>query len=300
MLELGALLLFGAIALMVLAILWREDNPLEARLSAIRGQTLGYDSRTPAPLRSRVLGPFAAAIGRRLAALLPTRLLVALERQLVLAGEPVTLAGFLVAALLSTAGLTSIGFTVATAAGGLQGTGLMLVLALGAVGAFLPRVWLANRVRVRQKEILKSLPDAFDLITVCVEAGLGLDAAMARVSEKVKGPFGEELTVTLREISLGKLRRDALKEMGERTGVPDLLIFINAVIQAEAMGTSIASVLRVQADSMRVRRRQRAEEQAHKAPVKMVFPLVLCIFPALFIVILGPAGITLYEQFGGR
>ena len=134
------------------------------------------------------------------------------------------------------------------------------------------------------------------LITVCVEAGLGLDTALARVAEKTEGPFGEELTICLKEISLGKLRRDALIEMGERIGVPDLISFINAVMQAESMGTSIATVLRIQAEQMRMRRRQRAEQQAQAAPIKMMFPLVFCIFPTLFIVILGPAALSIYEQ----
>jgi tight adherence protein C len=176
----------------------------------------------------------------------------------------------------------------------------MLMAGCAGMGVFLPRVWLSSRIRNRQKVILKSLPDAFDLITVCVEAGLGLDAALARVAEKVEGPFGEELTISLKEVSLGKLRRDALKELADRTGVPDLISFINAVIQAETMGTSIATVLRVQADQMRVKRRQRAEQQAMAAPIKMMFPLVLCIFPTLFIVILGPAGLTLYDELVNR
>jgi len=164
-----------------------------------------------------------------------------------------------------------------------------------ALGALMPKVWLDNRVRLRQKLILKSLPDAFDLITTCVEAGLGLEAALARVAEKVQGPFGEELTVMLQDVALGKLRRDALREVAERTGVPDLTSFINAVVQAETMGTSIAAVLRVQADQMRIRRRQRAEQEAQAAPIKMMFPLVLFIFPTMFIVILGPAAISIYE-----
>jgi tight adherence protein C len=164
------------------------------------------------------------------------------------------------------------------------------------LGFMMPKIWLDNRTRLRQKAILKSLPDAFDLITTCVEAGLGLEAALGRVAEKVQGPFGEELTVMLHDIALGKLRRDALREVAERTGVPDLTSFINAVIQAETMGTSIAAVLRVQADQMRVKRRQRAEQEAQAAPIKMMFPLVLFIFPTMFIVILGPACISIYEQ----
>ncbi len=120
------------------------------------------------------------------------------------------------------------------------------------------------------------------------------------MQEKVEGPFAEELTVCLREVSLGKMRRDALKEMAGRTGVKDLIAFINAVVQAETMGSGIAQVLRVQADQMRTLRRQRAEQQAYQAPVKMIFPLVLCIFPTLFIIILGPAGISIYQNFTNK
>jgi tight adherence protein C len=171
---------------------------------------------------------------------------------------------------------------------------------MGFLGFFLPFYMIRSRAKQRQNAIIKSLADAFDLITTCVEAGLGLDAALARVAEKVQGPFAQELKRALRDVALGKARRDALKELGDRTGVPDLIQFTNAVIQAEAMGSSIGTVLRVQAEQLRVRRRQRAEEQAYKAPVKMLFPLVLCIFPTLFIVILGPAIITIMNGFPGK
>jgi tight adherence protein C len=207
----------------------------------------------------------------------------------------VTTGGFLGAVVLLEGFMLTMGTFLAISMGGLAGNGLLALGACAVMGVFLPRVWLESRVRTRQHEILKSLPDAFDLITTCVEAGLGLDAALAKVSEKVEGSFAEELSLMTREVSLGKLRRDALKDMADRIGIPDLSIFVNAVIQAEMMGTSIAGVLRVQSEQMRVRRRQRAEAQAYKAPVKMVFPLVLCIFPTLFMVILGPAGITLYD-----
>jgi tight adherence protein C len=221
----------------------------------------------------------------------------AIELRLIQAGEPITLSGFLVICAVVEAGMVIMGFLLAVSSGGLHGKSLMVFGGFAVMGILLPRIWLGNQVRSRQKEILKSLPDAFDLVTTCVEAGLGLDASLARVAEKVTGPFAEDLTIALREVSLGKLRRDALKEMAVKAGVPDLVIFINAVVQAETMGTSIATVLRVQADQMRVRRRQRAEQQAYQAPVKMIFPLVLCIFPTLFIVILGPAAITIYESF---
>ena len=298
MLPIAAFVVFAAIVCLVLAFSWREESPLETRMAALRGErpTLdfgSFDSREP----SRVgAAPFAGSVGVKLERLLPLRWTEALERGLARAGQPATVAGFLGAVFIVQAALVGFAVTIIVASGMAMTLGIVFIALSAALGAYLPRIWLSNRVKHRQKEILKSLPDAFDLITVCVEAGLGLDAALARVAEKVEGPFGEELAITLKEVSLGKLRREALKELGERIVVADLTTFINAVVQAETMGTSIATVLRVQADQMRIRRRQRAEQQAMAAPIKMMFPLVLCIFPSLFIVILGPAGIQLYEQ----
>jgi tight adherence protein C len=157
------------------------------------------------------------------------------------------------------------------------------------LGIYGPRIIVLGRVRRRQKEIWRSLPDAFDLITASVEAGLGIDAAFTRVIEKVKGPFAEELTRTMSEVQMGRARRDAFLDMSDRTGVEELRSLINAVVQAEAMGISIGGVIRVQTGVIRTKRRQKAEEQAFKAPIKMVFPLVFFIFPAIMIVIGGPA-----------
>ena len=177
----------------------------------------------------------------------------------------------------------------------------MLMQKLGATAVLLmlgwmfPRMWLKGKVKAKQKLVLRALPDGLDLITTCVEAGLGLDAALARVAEKSTGPLADELSHMLRDIAMGKLRREALTEMAERVGVEELSSFINAVIQAEQLGVSIAQVLRVQSDQIRTKRRQRAEQTAHEAPIKMLFPLVLFIFPAFLIVILGPAGIRLSD-----
>jgi tight adherence protein C len=286
---------FASIFFLVLGLSIRGENPMSARIATIRGErpVLEFARERPESITVRVLGPLGDSLGRTLEALLPTRWVAGIQRRLVQAGEPVTLGGFLAAMALVEATLLGFAFIMLASSGG--GSQLFLLLA-GIIGVMLPKVWLDNRVRHRQKEILKSLPDAFDLITTCVEAGLGLEAALAKVAEKTSGPFGEELSISLREVALGKLRRDALKELAERTAVPDLNSFINAVIQAESMGTSIAQVLRVQAEQMRTRRRQRAEQQAQAAPIKMMFPLVLCIFPTLFIVILGPAGIQIYRQ----
>jgi tight adherence protein C len=298
LLLLAMVVVFGAIFCLVLGLASGQSASMNMRLATLRGERPAVDFRVGAAhesIGSRVFAPMAESLGGKLAALLPSRWILGIEKSLVRAGQPTTTTGFLFASCLVEAGTLAMGFTLATAAGGISGGGIALVGVLGLFGLVMPRIWLSNRVKHRQKVILKSLPDAFDLITTCVEAGMGLEAALAKVAEKVEGPFGEELTLTLREVSMGKLRRDALKELSERTGVPDLVSFINAVVQAETMGTSIAAVLRVQAEQMRTRRRQRAEQAAYQAPIKMIFPLVLCIFPTLFIVILGPAAINIYQ-----
>jgi tight adherence protein C len=282
---------------LVVGLTQERPHPMTARVASLRGERLDFEVGGPPTesAKARLLGPMATSLGSALQHFLPVNLVQGIRTRLIQAGEPMTLQGFL--AMSAACAVTMTAFAVvlllSSSLGGMIGfaaSGLSLVL-----GFMMPKVWLDNRVRLRQKVILKSLPDAFDLITTCVEAGLGLEAALARVAEKVKGPFGEELTVMLQDVALGKLRRDALREVAERTGVPDLTSFINAVVQAETMGTSIAAVLRVQADQMRIRRRQRAEQEAQAAPIKMMFPLVLFIFPTMFIVILGPAAISIYE-----
>lgn len=254
-----------------------------------------------AGLGARVIAPAFASASRLFGSLLPKSMLSGVERKLVLAGEPMTMSGFLTMAMISTVSSVGLGFLIYYAMGaGIGVKQIGVLVGFSGVGFYLPFYIINSRAKQRQTAIIRSLPDAFDLITTCVEAGLGLDAALSRVAEKVEGPFAQELSRALRDIALGKTRREALKELGDRTGVPDLIQFTNAVIQAEAMGSSIGTVLRVQSVQLRVRRRQRAEEQAYQAPVKMLFPLVLFIFPTLFIVILGPAAITIMNGFDGN
>ena len=285
----------------LLAMLFRRPGP-----DAIRARValLSLSSRAHAPqdqlptFGDRVLGPALDAMAERVLSLLPHGLLARMRRKLIQAGEPITPQGFLTVCAVAAGILGVLGFTMTTAMlGSLDTKGLLFTAVLAGCGIFLPLMWLNSRVRQRQAAVIKGLPDSFDLITTCVEAGLGLDASLARVAEKVEGPFAEELSLTLREIGMGRARAESLHDLAERTGVADLSIFVNAIIQAEQMGTSIGQVLRVQSDQMRTRRRQRAEELANQAPVKMIFPLVLCILPALFIVILGPAIIQLYETY---
>ena len=177
----------------------------------------------------------------------------------------------------------------------------MFVWIIALMGGFLlPDLWLARRVKARQHVIRKSLPDALDLLVVCIEAGLGLDQAFMRVSQELRithPVLCGELDLVNAQIRIGRTRIEALRELASRTGVDDLKALVAMLIQTDRFGTSISQSLRVHADDMRMKRRQRAEEAAAKTPVKMVPPLVFFIFPALFVVILGPAMITIYRQF---
>src|SRR5258705_5714538 len=174
--------------------------------------------------------------------------------------------------------------------------GLLLALVGAGIGYLAPEFWLGRRVKARQKAILMGIPDALDLLTISVRAGLGFDAALGKVVEKLKGPLVDEFRRALAEVRVGKARREALRDIVPRTEVQPLTNFISAIIQAEQLGVSISKVLQVQSEQLRIERRQRAEEQAAQAPIKMLFPLVGCIFPSLFVVILGPALILIMQN----
>jgi tight adherence protein C len=170
------------------------------------------------------------------------------------------------------------------------------------LGYMLPVIWLGRKITARKKSILKSLPDALDLLCISVEAGLAFDLALQRVTQKWDDDLGREFQRVLSDIRLGRTRREALKDMADRTGIDDVQTFVAAVIQADQLGVSMSKILRLQSDQLRVRRRQRAEEAAQKAPIKMLFPMVFLIFPALFVVILGPAVpklLTSFSNMGG-
>jgi len=175
-------------------------------------------------------------------------------------------------------------------------TGLGLSALFLVIGFMFPDLWLTSRIKARQKSVFRALPDALDLLTICVEAGLGFDAAMAQVNMKWEDDLALEFGRVLQEIRLGKLRREALRDMADRLGVSELTSFVAAVIQSEQLGVSMAKVLRIQSDQMRVRRRQMAEEEAHRAPIKMIFPIGLLIFPSILMVLLGPAALLLFRS----
>lgn len=295
----------AAVFVTVYLLLMAFFRPAESSAVRARVALLGAAGRAQMPqgkapsFGDRVAAPLVDALADRVFAFLPQSLLARMKAKLERAGDPITLEGYLTVCLAAGGVLAALGIATAISmSGSLDSKAVAAALVMGVFGAALPLLWLNNHISQRRTAIVKGLPDAFDLITTCVEAGLGLDAAIARVAEKVEGPFAEELSITLREVGMGRSRSEALRDLAQRTAVPDLSIFVNAIIQAEQMGTSIGTVLRVQSDQMRMRRRQRAEELAGQAPVKMTFPLVLCIFPTLFIVILGPAVIQLWETYG--
>jgi tight adherence protein C len=170
-------------------------------------------------------------------------------------------------------------------------------LAIAALGYWLPNIVLTNAVQRRQHVLRSSLADSIDLLTICVEAGLGFDAAMAHVSKNTTGPLADEFYRTLQEVQLGRSRNEAMRNLAARSNVPELRAFVLAMVQADVFGVSVANVLRVQAKDMRMKRRQLAEERAMKVPIKVLFPVLFCIFPALFVVILGPAIMRIAEVF---
>ncbi len=291
-------IVFVAVVLLVVGLSRPRASAMEARIESLRQRVATGDMPELAlPFGDRVLRPTVQGFGKLLSNLLPATFLAGVQKSLVMAGSSMTAATFVSIWALTIGLFASLGVGALVVMGGsLGGQGILGVMILIVIGFSIPNLWLTRTVSSRKGRIVKSLPDTMDLITTCVEAGLGLDAALAKVSETMKGPLAEEVGHTLREVAMGRLRREALQDLGERTGVEDLASFVNAIIQAEQMGASIGQVLRVQADQMRTRRRQRAERLAHEAPVKMMLPLVLFIFPAFMLVILGPAAIRISEQ----
>ncbi|HET8945168.1 MAG TPA: type II secretion system F family protein [Dehalococcoidia bacterium] len=198
-------------------------------------------------------------------------------------------------------GLKGIGLVFGAVLGlvvfGFSATGILAGVGLAAFAFFLPDLLVYNAGLKRQQELRRGLADALDMLTVCVEAGQGFDAAILQVARTVTGPIGGEFARVLSEIQIGKSRADAFASLGDRTTAPEVKTFVSALVQADRMGLPVAAVLREQTKEMRIARRQRAEEQAQKVTVKILFPLLLCIFPALFIVIIGPGAIRITELF---
>ena len=299
----GLLLLAGAtLALSVIGGAAVERRGVSGSLAAIRALDAAPEELAAdldVPFTQRVLAPFGARfahLGRRL-----TRAGAAqrIQRRLDIAGNPAgwdveRILGAKVLALGALAGLTVL-FGLANGASPIKV--LFVAVGLGAFGFVLPNILLYNAGQKRETLMRGSLPDALDLLTISVEAGLGFDAAVIKVARNTKGPLAEEFSRLLQEMQIGVGRRDAIKAMGERTTLDDLRSFCQAMVQAEQLGVPIGRVLRIQSREMRTRRRQRAEEKAQQVPVKIMVPLVLFILPCLFIVVIGPAALAMMEAF---
>jgi tight adherence protein C len=295
----------GAIALVVIGLRDSSDraDPLQKRLLeyANRGDEVTLEEiELSQSIVDRVIFPVARKFGEIAIRFTPQNALQDTARKLEQAGNPRGLdptifwaSRFIVAVALG--GLLLFVFTL-TSLPWTWGRKTLIVGVFTLLGFFIPELLIRSRIQRRQKEIQKAMPDALDLLTICVEAGLGFDGAMARVCEKWDNELSRSFGRVLREIQLGKLRREALRSMADRIGLADMTSFVAAIIQSEQLGVSMARVLRIQAEQMRIKRRQRAEEQAQQAPVKMTFPMVLLIFPSILIVLLGPAVIMLMQS----
>jgi tight adherence protein C len=264
----------------------------QERMYAVGSTTLTLeDIELSRPLRERVIAPAVSSILGFFGRLAPQRNIEALWEKLELAGRPFgwTAADFLGLRLLAAVLLSAVAFAILLFGGGSLRSRILLMAFSGVLGFYLPVLWLGSRIRRRQHDVLRALPDGLDMLNICVGAGLGFDAALGRVGERWAGPLADEFNRVLAEMRLGKSRREALLDMSARTQVVDVENFVATIVQADQLGVSIAKVLRSQAEQMRILRRQRAEEAARQASIKLLFPLVFMIFPALLAVLLGPA-----------
>lgn len=303
--------IIGAVALVIIIGLvaigfsaTTERDPLQDRLAeylAAQPDELSSleDIEMSVPFTERVVLPVVQRIASLTQSFTPQEALETTQRKLDLAGNPngLTPSVFWLFRIVATVGLAVLFGFVFTLSSSIQAVRAVLFTAGSAVlGFVLPPLWLQSKISRRQQDILKSLPDALDLMTICVEAGLGFDAAMTKVAEKWENQLAIAFGRVIQEIQLGKLRREALRDMANRMDVSDVTTFVASIIQADQLGVSIAKVLRIQSDQMRVRRRQRAEEKAQQAPIKMLFPLAFLVFPTIFMVLLGPSGLIFLEN----
>jgi tight adherence protein C len=273
-----------------------EDNPN----SVLQGSSM-MQAAQPG-FGSRVLAPTLRGFLNRLGSLTPNRNVETLSRRLETAGRPygLTVLNFLGLKFIVALLLGIVGFMLFVVV--LQQTpamGLVFLIVFGILGFYLPELWLSSTIRSRQHQIVRSLPDALDMIVVCTEAGQSFDQALRRVSAQWINPLTDEFNRILAEIAFGRTRHEALTAASRRIQLSEMTNLISAIIQADILGVSISKVLRVQADQLRIIRRQRAEELAHQASIKMLFPLVFLIFPAMLAVLLGPAIPLILETFGG-
>lgn len=306
----GTVLVIGPIVLVIVGVRAarqseQEEDPLLARLAEFseRGDAVSLEEiELSQPFNERILIPILRAIGDFSARFTPQKVVEQTNLKMELAGNPIQVDAstflatrFVVAGLFG--GFLTLIFIISPPAWNI-GVRILVVLLFTMLGFAFPQLWLQSKINSRQEEIRKAMPDALDLLTICVEAGLGFDAAMAKVSEKWENQLSVGFARAIREVQLGKTRREALRDMAERMGIAEMTSFVAAVIQSEILGVSMAKVLRIQSDQMRMKRRQRAEEKAHQAPIKMLLPMALLIFPSIMIILMMPALFQIINVFG--
>lgn len=307
----GIVIIGGAIALVVVGARYsrqnqqEESDPVMARLAEAtqRGESVSLeDIELQQPFMERVVIPIIRRFGELSTRFTPQKLLQETTLKLELAGNPgrIDASTFLATRFVGAAVFGGLLLLISFLSANKWPLGrvVLVVGIFSALGFFFPQLWLQSRINRRQNEVRKAMPDALDLLTICVEAGLGFDAAMSKVSEKWENELSIMFGRCIREVQLGKTQREALRDMADRLGLPELTSFVAAVIQSQILGVSLAKVLRIQSDQMRVKRRQYAEELAHKAPVKMIIPMALLTFPSIMIILMAPAGFQISRAFG--
>jgi len=294
-----ALLSFACVSLATVAFLRPTEDSVRRRILSGRLVLTTEERRTEGNFAGRVIAPLVRRIGGMLIRLLPSNLVRKVDRMLTWSNSSLSTPQFLTLWLAcAVVGLLLLIFVLnSNPTATFTQDALMSLLVFGPF-ALGPYVVLRRRVKKRQKAITRSLPDALDLLVTGVEAGLGVDAAFAMVTDKTAGPLAETLVLYLKQVGLGRARRDALSDVAERTGVQDLIRVAAAVAQAEQMGATLGDVLRVQADDLRVLRRQRAQEAAQRAPVLMTIPMALCFLPAMGAVVIVPSVLNLLDFVG--
>jgi len=293
-----AVLVFGTVLLGAAALLQRspERQLVAARLKELGEQGMPREATLALPFAQRAVAPMILSVAKLAARFTPAGSIAAVQANLLRAGNRTTDPVVWIAwKWLRAAVLGVVVLVLARRAP--AGTPLLFALAAAGLGYMWPTLSLRGAILRRQARIVREFPETLDLLTVTVEAGLGLDQALETVASRRRGPISDEIKVYLQEVGLGGDRQTAMKAIGTRTGVEDLVSFTSTLVRAMEFGVNIAQVLRVQADEARTRRRQRIEERAYKAPVKMLFPLIFLILPALFVVVAGPGFVRIYTQF---
>lgn len=296
----AGVLLLGVMVMVIGLARGRQSATIDGRLSTFTERSLTLEEmELELPFSERVLKPLTQKVLATFGKVSSNKNAGKIKRNLELAGNPGNLTPSMFVGMRMALALVGLGiaFYVLNLIG-LPLVNMLLFSVFGAaIGYVFPGIWLDRKIRARKHNVLRSMPDALDLLTISVEAGLGFDLALQRVSDKWDNELSKEFKRVISDTRLGTPRRDSMRLMADRCGVEELTNFVQAIVQAEQLGVSIGKILKVQSEQMRIRRRQRAEELAHQAPIKMLIPMAFLIFPSILVTILGPALPRLFTAF---